>query len=291
MFEKDDFGSMVTDSPFVSIVLPTYNGSRYLALSIQSCIEQTYPNWELIIVDDASNDATPEIIASFIAKDARIRSVRHETNKKLPGALNTGFSMARGEFLTWTSDDNLYRYQAIETMLDFLQATPEVGLVYTDYSIIDEAGQILREHHVKEPEKLAFGCIVGPCFLYRREVYETVGDYARDMFFVEDYDYWLRTARYFRLVSLPTSLYLYREHGNSLTAQKNIAVQARILQTKSKNMKHIAWVDSNTKTEAFLEMMGVAWSQKNIGLASIYLLSAFHQNPVRVFKKFYKLFG
>src|SRR5262245_61923913 len=95
--------------PSVSIVLPTYNGSRFLAESIQSCLDQTYPDFELIIVDDCSTDVTPAIIAEFSARDSRVHTVRHEKNKKLPGALNTGMALSRGRFLTWTSDDNLYR--------------------------------------------------------------------------------------------------------------------------------------------------------------------------------------
>jgi cellulose synthase/poly-beta-1,6-N-acetylglucosamine synthase-like glycosyltransferase len=79
----------VPDEAFVSIVLPTYNGSRFLSAAIQSCLDQTFRNWELIVVDDASTDQSPEIIAAYRAKDSRIRSVRHETNKKLPAAQRT----------------------------------------------------------------------------------------------------------------------------------------------------------------------------------------------------------
>ena len=89
-------------NPLVSIVLPTHNGARYLEQAVQSCLDQTYRNWELIIVDDASTDETPALIARLVAADSRIRSIRNEVNQKLPGALNTGFAQARGEYLTWT---------------------------------------------------------------------------------------------------------------------------------------------------------------------------------------------
>ncbi len=275
-------------SPLVSIVLPTYNGTRYLAQSIQSCIDQTYPHWELIIVDDASTDNTPEIIEYFKREDQRIKYVRHNANKKLPGALNTGFGITHGEFLTWTSDDNLYRPQALEFMLKFILETPNIGLVYTDYSTINEDGHLIRVHHTKEPYKLVYGCIIGPCFLYRREVYEKVGSYADDLFYVEDYDYWLRTARHFGLAALHSDLYLYREHGNSLTAQKYTGLQARILQTKARNLKHIPWVDQKTKADAFVVMMKAAWSQNDITSAVAFFVSALHQDPGRIFKKFHK---
>ena len=70
--------------PLVSIVLPTYNGARYLAEAIDSCVRQTYRNRELTLVDDRSTDATPRIIAEFLAQDSRIRSMRHQRNRKLP---------------------------------------------------------------------------------------------------------------------------------------------------------------------------------------------------------------
>ena len=97
----------MSENALVSIVLPVYNGARFLAEAIQSCLAQTYPHWELIVVDDCSTDDSPQIVAGFAADDARIRVIRHAHNRKLPGALNTGFDAARGEYLTWTSDDNL----------------------------------------------------------------------------------------------------------------------------------------------------------------------------------------
>jgi glycosyltransferase involved in cell wall biosynthesis len=110
----------MTGQPLVSIILPTYNGSRFLERAIQSCLGQTYFSIELIIVDDASTDSTPEILARAVKQDTRVRVIWHDRNRKLPAALNTGFSEAKGEFLTWTSDDNEYLPNAIEQMVDFL---------------------------------------------------------------------------------------------------------------------------------------------------------------------------
>jgi glycosyltransferase involved in cell wall biosynthesis len=124
--------------PLVSIVLPTFNGSRYINDSIHSCVEQTYTNWELIIVDDHSNDSTPQIIAEWTRKDPRIRSIRNPNNLRLPASLNRGFAEASGTYLTWTSDDNLYRFSALQRMVTFLEGNLDYGLVYTDFSEIDE---------------------------------------------------------------------------------------------------------------------------------------------------------
>ena len=100
--------------PLVSIVLPTYNRAHLLGHAIRSVLAQMYRNLELIVVDDNSKDDTPSVVRSF--DDARIRCVRNDPNLKLPAALNRGFSLARGELLTWTSDDNLYAPAAIGKM-------------------------------------------------------------------------------------------------------------------------------------------------------------------------------
>ena len=92
------------NNPKVSIVLPTYNGARYLKSSVESCLNQTHKNIELVIVDDCSTDETPDIVRSY--NDPRIRYVRNETNQRLPRSLNIGFALATGDYLTWTSDDN-----------------------------------------------------------------------------------------------------------------------------------------------------------------------------------------
>ena len=112
------------NNPKVSIILPTYNGAKYLRESIDSCLSQTHKNIELIIVDDCSTDQTSQIIKPY--QDARIRYIRNEKNMRLPRSLNIGFALATGEYLTWTSDDNQFLPHAIETMLKILREDKSV---------------------------------------------------------------------------------------------------------------------------------------------------------------------
>ena len=105
--------------PKVSIVLPTYNGEDYLRESIESVISQTFTDWELIIVNDCSTDSTPKIAEAYAAKDCRIRVIHNEKNQKLPNSLNIGFESASGDYLTWTSDDNIFHHEALIKMHDF----------------------------------------------------------------------------------------------------------------------------------------------------------------------------
>ncbi len=202
----------------VSIVLPTYNGSRYLRQSIDSCLKQTHKNIELIIVDDGSTDNTPKIIQSY--KDARIKYIKHEKNRGTPNALNTGFAYSTGEYLTWISDDNLYKEKAIEKMLFFLKEK-EIEFVYCDFYLF-ENDDILKRSIMRLPDipSLEKQDNVGPCFLYSRKVKEAVGDYNPDFFFIEDYDYWIRVSKKFPMGHLNEPLFFFRTHPASITSSR-----------------------------------------------------------------------
>jgi glycosyltransferase involved in cell wall biosynthesis len=200
----------------ISIVLPAYNGSKYIRDSIVSCLNQTHQNIELIVVDDCSLDETPDIVKSF--KDARITCIRHERNQGLPRALNTGFAHARGDYLTWTSDDNYFAETALDKMLSFLKGNNGC-FVYSDYYMFDTGNpSALKIMRLPDMPALNKQNNIGPCFLYSRKVWESIGDYDPETRLAEDYDYWLRVAKKFTMGHLPEPLYHYRLHAASLTS-------------------------------------------------------------------------
>lgn len=204
--------------PLVSIVLPVYNGEKFLAESIESCCRQTYERWELLIIDDGSSDNTEAIARSYAEKDERISYYRNSKNLKLPRTLNRGFSMAKGRYLTWTSDDNYYRPSAIEKMVDALQKS-ESEFVFAACLIIDENGKNIGENRAPKEYRHAIWSynFIGACFLYSREVYKAIGEYDPRLFLCEDYDYWLRIFAHFRVEYLDEELYVYRQHQGALS--------------------------------------------------------------------------
>lgn len=210
-------------SKLVSIVLPVYNGAKFLRESLDSILAQTYTNWELLILDDCSSDDTPAISMEYAEKDSRICYHRNEKNLRLPGNLNRGFSLSAGEYLTWTSDDNMFRPTALERMVEVLESNPDVDLVYASYQIIDENGAA-KQVFGADPngqDHILGSNVVGACFLYTRKVYEQVGDYDVNLFLVEDFDYWQRVMMAFRAMPIEEVLYDYRWHDASLTSTKN----------------------------------------------------------------------
>lgn len=205
----------------VSIVLPVYNGERYLSESIESCLSQTHKNIELIVVNDGSRDRSSQIIKNYAIKDSRILVLEHNVNRGLAAALNTGLNKAKGQFFTWTSHDNKYEVDAIEILARYLCKWREIDFVYSAYYALDEIGQVANEPtYLPPPWKLNKGNVVGPFFMFRREVWERVGEYRLDREYVEDYDYWVRIYKAgFEMMRLDVPAYYYRRHGSSMTSR------------------------------------------------------------------------
>ncbi|MEM6579673.1 MAG: glycosyltransferase [Pseudomonadota bacterium] len=223
--------------PLVSIVLPTYNRAHLLEQAIRSVLTQTYTALELIVVDDNSPDTTHEIVQRI--KDTRVRYVKNDPNLKLPRALNRGFSIASGAYLTWTSDDNLMAPTAIEKMVQQLE---EGGcdFVYADYWLFSEqdaSGRPINPQRDHLPDKLQLdkGNHIGACFLYTRRLYETVGDYDPELFLVEDYDYFLRAARHFEFNHIDEPLYYFRRDEATLYCSRFPEVKASDVLVRLKN--------------------------------------------------------
>ena len=245
--------------PLVSIVLPTYNGQRHLAESIASCLGQTYPNLELLVVDDGSSVDIRGIVEA--AGDARVRYLSHPQNKGLSTALNTGFAASRGNYLTWTSDDNRYHPTAIERMVEYLEAHPEIGLVYAGCRLIDEKGLPGDLLPAPSPERLWEMNCVRACFLYRRHVHERVGAYDPEVPLVEDYDYWVRTARLFRLGRVDEILYDFRVHPASLTGTQSL---------EPKRLTHLRVLAKLRESGAGAPISRSLWRQARAGMHATY---------------------
>ena len=202
--------------PLISIILPSYNGSRYLEKSIESCLGQSYTNIELILVNDCSTDDTGSIFEHYSGLDSRVKVIHNEVNIKLPSSLNKGFAVANGEYFTWTSDDNFFGKHALQVLLDNIEAGGS-DIIYSSYRLINGSGSRL-ETLGGAPEEIIFQSIVGACFLYKRSVHEELGGYDATKFRLEDLDFWLRAFPKFRISYIDhPDLYSYRKHQNSLT--------------------------------------------------------------------------
>lgn len=203
----------------VSIVLPVYNQAHYLPAALDGVFAQTYPNYELIVVNDGSTDGTADVLADY--QQHYQFTVITQENQGLPRALNAGFARVRGKYLTWTSSDNIMLPDMLAVLARALDEDPSVGLVYADRYLIDEEGNDLGRFNLPDydPYLLLHANLVHCCFLYRRECMERVGLYDPAFLGGEDWEYWIRISRFYRMKHLPEALYRYRLHPGSMTGE------------------------------------------------------------------------
>src|SRR5579872_3719033 len=171
-------------TPVISVLMPTYNGERFLRPAIESILNQTFPNFELIIIDDGSTDNTPHILWEF--KDTRLTVLTNQQNLGIAAATNRGLAAARGEYIALQDHDDISLPHRLQTQLDFLNTHPEIALVGSAAELIDENG--IAYDHYREPEddielkwEALFRCpIRHTSVLVRRKVMCEIGGYSAD---------------------------------------------------------------------------------------------------------------
>lgn len=207
-----------TDACLVSIILPVYNGANYVKTAIKSILSQSYLNIELIVIDDCSTDNTLDIIFDFQTLDNRIKLIKNSENKKLPYCLNVGHKLAAGEFITWTSHDNILMPNFIQDKMERIKKF-NCDFVYSDFEIINPDGKFVKKIITDAPEFLIFKNIVGASFLYKKEIFVKLNGYDENLFLIEDYDFWIRTSMNFKMMKHNEVTYKYRIHEVNLRSK------------------------------------------------------------------------
>lgn len=211
--------------PSVTVLMCVYNGARFLDESLDSIRNQTYTDYEFLIVDDGSTDATPEILARHAVEDSRIRILRQK-NGGVISAINHGFTEAKGEFIARMDSDDVARPHRLAVQIEFLKSNPKIALVGGAIEVTDAAGrpvQIIRLPETPEQlrrQMLESGCsIANPTVLFRRQAFIDAGGLRPAYLHAEDYDLWLRMMEKHDLANLPEVLLSYRRHEGSVSIQ------------------------------------------------------------------------
>lgn len=212
--------------PSISIVMTVYNRERFVGAAIESVLKQTQPDFELLIWDDGSVDRSVEIARHYQQHDARVKVIA-ATHLGRSLALKAAHAAASGTYLGWVDSDDLLAPTALEETATVLDAHPEVGLVYSDYQVIDESNQLKcygqRCQIPYSQERLLIDFMTFHFRLFRRDVFEAAG--GIDPFFqvAVDYDLCLRLSEVTQVAHLPKPLYYYRYHSQSLSHQQRLA--------------------------------------------------------------------
>ena len=181
--------------PTVSIVTPSFNQARYLEATIQSVLGQDYPRIEYILVDGGSTDGSLEIIKKYSARLAWWVSAK---DRGQTDAINKGFARASGDILAWINSDDTYEPGAVSAAVKYLQAHPEVGMVYADCNYTDEEGRVIGRFPAAQTDlpRLRRGYVHIPqqTMFFRADLWKQVGPLDPSFYFAMDYDLWTRLA-------------------------------------------------------------------------------------------------
>lgn len=215
------------DQPLVSIVLPLYNGERFIRETMDSILAQTYTCWELIVVDDASTDASAEIALSY--QDPRIRVIRNSRNGQVSYAHNTGNRACAGKYIASVDSDDVWKPEKLEKQVAWMETHEECSACFTQVEIINEASEPVENEElqavfsaVNQPREawlhsfLTTGNhLVNSSSLVRREVLEEAGDNDLCLLQLHDYDLWLRILLHHEIWLMEEPLLFYRRFGSS----------------------------------------------------------------------------
>lgn len=205
--------------PKVSIILPTYNGERYLAKAIKSVLRQRFTDWELLVIDDGSVKQNEkgevlvrEIVRRFTAINNRIKYLRNDQNLGIQKSLNRGLREAQGEYIARIDDDDEWAdEEKLEKQVEFLDKNPDYVLVGTGTVVVNERGEELFRFLNPETDEeirrkiLSRNCFSHSSVMFRRSAAERVGNYPEEKkaLHVEDYFLWLKLGKLGKFYNLP----------------------------------------------------------------------------------------
>jgi len=217
----------VETGPTVSVVLPVWNGERFLAEAVDSVLSQTLEDIELLLVDDGSTDATVGIAEGFASRDGRVRVVRM-TRSGIAYALNAGIARARGRYVARMDADDICRPTRLQRQVAWLDAHPGCVALGSAVEVIDETGEHLGwrtfpESHADISYALIHrwsAALAHPTVVTRRDVLLQVGGYRPDRVPSEDLDLWIRLSEVGTLANINEQLLRYRRHRGAVSVRK-----------------------------------------------------------------------
>lgn len=229
-----------TSNPLVTITVCNYNQARWVVEALESARNQTYPNVELIIVDDCSTDNSIAVIESWIAAhQVKCRFIKHERNQGICRVINNAMEITNGKYISMVAADDVWLPKKIARQVQIMEdSTDDVGVIYSDAFQIDEQGKLLPQMFIgahrkfaMPPEGFLFDVLMEGNFipamttLIRRECYSQVGIYDEELC-LEDWDMWLRISRHFKFKYFPEPTAKYRIVSNSMVRARSAEIQA-----------------------------------------------------------------
>lgn len=270
--------------PLISVIMSVFNGAGFLREAVDSIRDQSFRDFEFIVINDGSTDGSAAILDGYRRRDARVRVI-HQENKGLVAALNRGCALARGRYIARMDADDVAVGNRLLWQMTFMEAHPEVGVLGGAVDVIDIDHNMIKEYCANpETDREIRNVMLDTCPFWhptvfmRREIFRQLGGYRDNVFGAEDYDLWLRAADHCGLANLKAVLLHYRLHPSQVTVSKirqlafsTLAVQAA---AKARSAGRPDPLDGGVEvTPSLLVALGVDEVKQQAALAERYLWS------------------
>jgi glycosyltransferase involved in cell wall biosynthesis len=277
---------MIQRNPTVSVILPTYNRAHLIARAIRSVLDQTYRDFEIIVVDDPT-DNTGEIVRIF--KDERIRYIKRDTRKGAGAARNTGIAAARGKYIAFQDSDDEWLPEKLEKQMKIMEAAPpEVGVVYTDMLRIYENGKTRYWHS----PNITDGSLIDPktsdyqaadlgiqSTVIKKECFDKIGLLDEEIPAFEDLEFFIRLTRHYGFLHIKEPLVKYYETpGLSSNADRTAVAQNLLFEKYSNEIKN----HRRFLAKWYFRIGNALCKDKQIKQGGIYLLKAVRKYPLNI---------
>ena len=283
-------------TPTVTVLMPVYNAELYLNEAIESILNQTFINFEFLIINDGSIDKSEQIISSY--KDHRIRYVKNEANLKLIATLNKGIEMAQGKYIVRMDADDISLPHRLQTQFDFMELHPNVALCGSWFEVLDGKSGVGKYvgNHYEIMMKMLYQChFCHPSVIMRKSILENfIVKFDPLYTHAEDYDFFIRIGEKFELANIQEILIMYRVHNQSVS-QRNKETQSKNSTVIKQNLfKKIGLNMDENQLDFFSTIMQHEYEQTKeyvINVSSFFenLLAA-NENSVFFEKEFLKIY-
>lgn len=214
-------------NPLVSIIMPVYNTEKYLSAAIKSVIDQTYVNWELIIVNDESPGDTRHVVKMFT--DSRIKYIE-QSNSGPAATRNTGMYSSNGDFIAFLDSDDIWHNNKLEKQISIFTHKPDIGVVYSQRETIDEDGNTITGYLPKLYNGMVLNklwvdnFVCNSSAIISRKIFNKIGGMNKNLRMSEDWEYWLRIACYFKFDYVDEPLVKYRVHDEQVSKKIDLRI-------------------------------------------------------------------
>lgn len=262
----------------ISIVMSVYNGERYLQESVNSILNQTFSDFEFIIIDDGSTDGTWRILEKYASQDSRIVLVRNQKNIGLTRSLNKGLKLSSGKYIARQDADDISLPKRLEKEEKFLDEHPKVVLVSYSTEKIDSEGRSLGKFKNQgDPDFVAWHLLFYNYIMchsqvmFRRDPVMDLGGYSEDRYYAQDYELWLRLVEVGDIVVLPETLVKWRFHSENISNRNSLEQESYALNDSRHTIAKLVGEEFSLDQIAELKRF---WGSRFPGISGIYALNA-----------------